>query len=106
MKKDHGLITNLLMACVLLEFVAAELAVAVVVWKHPNPHLPAWMVNAFTMSLVACLPAVAGLRAYSIVRRLQLVGDEPFTKLRLSRLLLTGIGGAYMVLILILVILS
>jgi len=106
MKNDHPFITNLLMVGVLLEFVTVEAAVAVHVWKHPNPLLPAWIFNAFTVSLVACVPAAAGFRAHSIVRRLQLVGDETFTKVRLSRILLAGIAGAYGVLIMMIVILS
>ena len=107
MEKKQGLITNLIVGCVLAEFVTAELLVAIVVWKHPNHQLPAWLVNVFTVTLVACVPIVAGLRAYSIVGRLQLVGDKAAsTKVKLSRILLAGIGGAYAVLILMIAILS
>lgn len=106
MKSEDDFMTSLLMVCVSLEFIVAEAAVAVTVWKHPNPNLPGWLVNAFTVSLVACLPAVMGLKAHSIIRRLVSVDEVPFLKVKLSRILLAGIGGAYAAMIVMIIILS
>lgn len=107
MKKDDGIVTNLLMATVLVEFFVVELAVAVTVWKHPNPNIPIWIINAFTVSLVACLPAAAGFRAYSIVRKLRLTVDVTSSvKVKLSHLILVGIGAAYLIVSMVIVILS
>jgi hypothetical protein len=100
-------VTKLLMIGALAEFVVVEVLLVVIFRKNPNPYLRLGLVSVYTTCLMVSIPAAAGMRGYFIVRKLQLpASDGEMMALRLSRLFLSGVVGAYTALILIVEILS
>ncbi len=103
--RDGAFLTKLLILGAGIEFVVVEILIAVIFWKHPKPSLGP-LLNVYTACLVASIPAVAGIRGYFIVEKFLVSHDDSRLALRLSRLFLMGVIGAYTALVVIVEILS
>ncbi len=100
-------VTKLVMIGALAEFVIVEVLIVVTFLRHPNPHLVPTALSVFVVCLLASIPAVAGVRGYFIVNRLLMSpSDLNVSALRLSRLFVGGMAGAFSCVVFILIFMS